>query len=73
MKPKEILNLGIKEIEAKIYDNKELMRKHIFAHSISAIDNPMIIRKTRKTIARLKTILNQKNNITDINQNDKKS
>ncbi len=60
MKYKEIDRLGIEELRSKVADEVEVLRKHRFAHSISPIDNPMTIRKTRRSIARLKTNMRKK-------------
>ena len=60
MKYLEIQKLSTEEVEQKIADEIELLRKNKFAHSISPIDNPSVIQKTRRLIARLKTSLNQR-------------
>lgn len=60
MKTSEIKELSVKEIE-EIIDatTNELVRMEL-NHSISPLDNPMKIRATRRNIARLQTILRQK-------------
>jgi large subunit ribosomal protein L29 len=60
MKNAEIKGLTTTELSEKISSEKETMRKMKFAHKVSAIENPMNIRKTRKLIARLKTELTAK-------------
>jgi large subunit ribosomal protein L29 len=60
MKNAEIQGLTVAELTEKIGSEKETMRKMKFAHQISAIENPMKIRETRKLIARLKTELTAK-------------
>ncbi len=55
MKNAEIQGLTIAELNEKIGSEKETLRKMKFAHQVSAIENPMKIRETRKLIARLKT------------------
>lgn len=60
MKNSEIRTLSIDELREKIGSEKETLRKMKFAHRISAIENPMRIRETRKLIARLSTELRKK-------------
>ena len=60
MKNAEIKALTLAELNEKIGSEKETMRKMKFAHQVSAIENPMKIRETRKLIARLKTELTAK-------------
>jgi len=60
MKNSEIRALSFEELTQKIVSEKEAMQKLKFAHAISPIENPMKLRATRKMIARLKTILRQK-------------
>ena len=60
MKKAEIKGLTLAELNEKIGSEKETMRKMKFAHQVSAIENPMKIRETRKLIARLKTELTAK-------------
>ena len=60
MKYAEIQGLSQTEILEKIVTETEALRKLNFAHKISAIENPMKIKETRKIIARLKTELTVK-------------
>lgn len=60
MKNSEIRALTFEELSQKIVSEKEAMQKLMFAHAISPIENPMKLRATRKMIARLKTVLRQK-------------
>jgi large subunit ribosomal protein L29 len=60
MKAKEIKALDAKELNEKIGVEKETLRKMKFAHQVSAIENPMKMKETRKTIARLMTELRAK-------------
>jgi large subunit ribosomal protein L29 len=57
MKNEDIKGLNLGEIKEKISSESEALRKLKFAHKVSAIENPMKIRETRKLIARLKTAL----------------
>lgn len=65
MKTSEIRELTIKEIEERIENEKSQLLKLRLNHSISPLDNPMKITETRRNIARLQTILRQRN----LNQN----
>ncbi len=60
MKNAEIKGLTLAELNEKIGSEQETLRKMKFAHQVSAIENPMKIKETRKLIARLKTELKAK-------------
>jgi large subunit ribosomal protein L29 len=60
MKNSELKSLTIDELRQKLDAEKESITKLRFAHTISPIENPMKIRETRKLIARIATILKQK-------------
>ena len=60
MKNSELKSLTLEELQQKLEAEKESLTKLKFAHAISPIENPMKIKETRKMIARIKTILNQK-------------
>ena len=55
MKTDEIKAFTLAELKEKIISEKEALRKLMFAHQVSAIENPMRIKETRRLIARLKT------------------
>ncbi len=60
MKYSEIKGLSLAELQEKLGSEQEALRKMKFAHQVSAIENPMKIKETRKLIARLKTELTSK-------------
>ncbi len=60
MKASEIIELSVKEIEERIDNEKIFLIKQKLNHAISPLDNPLKIRETKKTIARLETILRKK-------------
>jgi large subunit ribosomal protein L29 len=60
MKASEIAELTVKEIEERIDNEKNFLIKQKLNHAISPLDNPLKIRETKKTIARLETILRKK-------------
>jgi large subunit ribosomal protein L29 len=57
MKNAELKSLSLEELNEKIGVEEEAMLKLRFAHAISPLENPMKLRETRRTIARLKTEL----------------
>jgi large subunit ribosomal protein L29 len=61
MKTAEIRELSTKELEERIETEKAQLLKLKLNHSISPLDNPMKITVTRKNIARLMTILGERN------------
>jgi large subunit ribosomal protein L29 len=60
MKNAEIKGLTAGELQEKIGSETEALRKMKFAHQVSAIENPMKIKETRRLIARMKTELSAK-------------
>lgn len=60
MKNSDIKALSVIELKEKVLSEKEALRKLRFAHQVSAIENPMKIKETRKLIAKLKTELSVK-------------
>ena len=60
MKLKDIKELGIEDLKAKIAEEKASYAKLIVSHKVSNIENPLSIRKSRKDIARMLTVLNEK-------------
>jgi large subunit ribosomal protein L29 len=60
MKNSELQSLTLEELRQKLDAEKESLTKLKFAHAISPIENPMKIKETKKLIARIKTILKQK-------------
>ncbi len=60
MKNNEIKDLTLDELKEKLGSEKETLRKMKFAHQVSAIENPMKIKETRRLIATINTMLRQK-------------
>ena len=60
MKKEEIKELSIQELQAQIEAAEKAYRELKVAHAISPVDNPSKITKGRRHIARLKTVLRQK-------------
>lgn len=60
MKKEEIKELSIKELKDQIEVAEKAYRELKVTHAISPIDNPAKITRDRREIARLKTVLRQK-------------
>jgi large subunit ribosomal protein L29 len=60
MKTSEIKELTTSEIQERLEAEKEQLTRMKLNHSISPLDNPLQLRATRKTIARLATELRQR-------------
>ena len=67
MKTSEIKELTTKEIVEKIQVEKENLVRLRLNHAVSPLDNPMKLKEARKNVARLKTILRQR----ELNDNQK--
>ena len=57
---REIKELSASELEKAIKEQKEALFNLRFQHSINQLDNPMKIVETKKTIARMLTVLREK-------------
>lgn len=60
MKPDDIRPLSIDEIDQRIEEEQEDLEQLRFEHAIAQLPNPMILKKKRRAIARLKTIRTEK-------------
>ena len=60
MKTSEITELTDKEILERIQLEKETLTRLSMNHAVSPLDNPMKIKVARRNIARLKTIVRQR-------------
>ena len=60
MKATEIRELSTKEIEEKIQVEQEALNKMKLNHVITPLENPNQIKEAKKTIARLNTILRER-------------
>jgi len=60
MKAKEIRNFTTEELNAKLVDLKEELFNLRFQHATGQLDNPMRVRAVRREIARVKTILRER-------------
>jgi large subunit ribosomal protein L29 len=60
MKTSEIKELTVKEIVEKLQVEKENLVRLKLNHAVSPLDNPMKIQGGKKNIARLKTVLRER-------------
>lgn len=60
MKAKEVRGLSTEEVAERIREEEEQLRQLTFQHAIAQLENPMILREKRRFVARLKTILNER-------------
>jgi large subunit ribosomal protein L29 len=57
MKQQEITKLSVEDLNNRINDFSEQLTKMKLSHSVAPMENPIQIRKVRKTVARLRTEL----------------
>jgi large subunit ribosomal protein L29 len=57
---KGLKDLNESDLKARIAEDTLRLKKLEFAHAISPLENPMVIRGVRKDIARLKTELGKR-------------
>ena len=60
MKATEIRELSTKEIEEKIQVEQENLNKMKLNHVITPLENPNQLKEARKSIARMKTVLRER-------------
>jgi len=62
MKYSEIVELSLEDLTAKLKEEKAALNKLKFAHAVSAIENPNVLRAARKNIARISTEISKRKN-----------
>ncbi len=60
MKQSQIKELTQDELKDLLVEETQVLAKMVFNHTVSPIENPLKIRETRRTIARMKTELRKK-------------
>jgi|26BtaG_2_1085354.scaffolds.fasta_scaffold00202_7 large subunit ribosomal protein L29 len=60
MKVADIRDLSVEDLKATLAEAKTNYTKLKISHKVSLLEDPLSIRKSRKHIARLETVLNQK-------------
>ncbi len=54
-KVQEFRSMDIDTLNAKIYEEEVSLQRLMFSHAVNPIENPLTIRHSRRTIARMKT------------------
>ena len=60
MKQTEIKELSVEELKAKLAEYKKQHGDLAIAHAVTPLENPLLIRKVRRTAARLATELTKR-------------
>lgn len=60
MTAKEIRDLTTAELQARLKDENDHLLRLRLNHAVSSIENPSNIRDSRRTVARIKTILRER-------------
>ena len=61
MKSAEIKDMTVQDLQERIDAEKAKLSQLKVQHAVSPVENPSIIKKSRRDIARMLTILRQKN------------
>ena len=61
MKSAEIKDMSIQDLQERIDAEKAKLSQLKVQHAVSPVENPSIIKKSRRDIARMLTILRQRN------------
>ena len=59
MKAKEVRELSTEEIQQRIRDEERDLDALTFQHAIAQLEDPLVLRRKRREVARLKTILKE--------------
>jgi len=62
MKAKELKDLSVKDLNERLFEEKAELNKLRFNHSVSGLENPVVLRQKRKDIARVMTEISARNN-----------
>lgn len=62
MKQAEIIAMSNEELTEKLAESKKQYADMKMAHSVTPLENPLQLRKSRRTVARLATELNKREN-----------
>ncbi len=68
MKTKEIRNMSVDQINAKIADLKEELFNLKFQAALGNLEKPARMNEIKRTIARMKTILTEKANASKVSE-----
>jgi large subunit ribosomal protein L29 len=59
-KAHDLRDLAVEELENRVREKSEELMNLRLQHNMRALDNPLKVRQTRREIAVLKTVINQK-------------
>ena len=62
MKQQEVVKLSNEELNEQLVENKKKYCELKMAHAVSPLENPIQIKAVRKSIARIMTELNKRDN-----------
>ena len=62
MKNSEIVELTTEALTAKLAEEKAALNKLKFAHAVSALENPNVLKAARKNIAKISTEISKRKN-----------
>jgi len=60
MKPSKVREMGTEELKTKVHELQEQLFRLRVQQSIGQLDNAIKLRETRRDIARVKTVLKEK-------------
>ena len=60
MKISDMRDMTIEELQGKVVESSEELCKLTIQHGIRPLENPTVIKNLRKTIARISTVINEK-------------
>lgn len=60
MKATELRELTVKEILEQLENEKSFLAKQRLNHAVSPLDNPLKLKEARRNVARLMTVLREK-------------
>lgn len=63
MKATEIIDLSVEDLKVEITKESKTLNTLKLNHAVSPLENPQVIKTTRRLVARLKTVLTQKEQV----------
>lgn len=63
MKATEIIELSVEDLKVEITKESKALNTLKLNHAVSPLENPQVIKTTRRLVARLKTVLTQKEQV----------
>lgn len=55
MKQSEVNQLSTQDLHERVYEQKRELNRLTMTHAVSPLENPLVLRKMRRTVARLLT------------------